>query len=237
MSIKIQSGISTHLHSNPVPYASSAQHATPLGEQIQTMLFGHAKPPLLNPSMFPHLAAVLRQLNTFKRKIAHLAGDHDDDYTLVLADSTLAMVDEEGRIYLGASFLQTHAHTEEGLAVMVGAIAHEIGHRPKLWGSERYQVKRFLTEAEKQAVCRHEETRADIFAGKALAECGLPAQPLCSFLEKIQKTPHPSYFPAHIRAQVILEAHESRSYRVGQRQQSFPSWDRAASAKRHLGEF
>jgi hypothetical protein len=235
--MRIQSGISTHLHSSHAAHASSSQQAAPLGDQIQTMIFGHPKPPVLDVAFFSHLIPVLRKLNTFKRKIAHLAGDNDDDYTLVLADSTIAMVDQEGHIYVGARFLETYAHSEEGWAVLVGALAHEIGHRPKLWGSERYQVKRHLTEAQKQAICRHEETRADIFAGKALAECGLSAQPVCDFLKQIQKTPHPSYFPANVRASVIQEAHEGRAYRMEKRHQYFPSLERGTSAKRHLGEF
>ena len=63
--------------------------------------------------------------------------------------------------------------------VLVGVLAHEMGHRPKRWGEymEEPPVSR------RASLRRHEETRADIFCAKALAELGLQVEPLVAFLK------------------------------------------------------
>ncbi len=233
MSTRIQGGVSTQLNPFGPQWASGrAGEAPPIGQQMQQVLFGRAKPPVLDPGLHPELVAVLQALGRFKRKIATMAGDQDEDYELVLADGTIAMIDADGRIYMGAAFLAAYAEHPE---VLVGALAHEIGHRPKRWSE--YQKRHQLSREELEALCRHEETRADIFAGKALAEMGLECEPLVAFLQQVEDKPHPEYFPAKTRGEVIREAHAGRSYRSQNRKKLFPHFDRMTSPKGHLGEY
>lgn len=211
---------------------TKAGEAAPIGQQIQNALFGKSKPVVLDPAKFPGLAEQLKLLKKYKKKIANMAGDDEDDYSVVLADGTIAMIDSDGTIYVGAKFLKSFGDSPD---VLVGVLAHEIGHRPKRWGE--YKVKRQLKRDEIEFICRHEETRADIFAGKALAEMGLSAEPICEFLQAIEDKPHPEYFPAKDRAQVIRDAHAGRTYRVDNRRKLFPGYDRMASPKGNLGEY
>lgn len=233
MSSRIDGGLSTQL--NPFgpqwPTASRSQEAPPVGQQVQQTLFGKAKPAVLDPAQHPELMAQLQQLNKFRKKLATMAGDREEDYSVALADGTIAMIDEQGVIYVGAKFLAAFGDTPE---VVVGALAHEIGHRPKRWG--QYRVRRQLNREEMEYICRHEETRADIFAGKALAELGMSCEPLVEFLQAIEEKPHPEYFEAKVRAEVIREAHAGRTYRAEARRKLFPGFDRMTSPKGHLGE-
>ena len=218
--------------SNQASSAKSSQQTPSVGAQVQNVLFGKAKPPLLDVANFPHLAEQLKLLRKYKKKLAAMAGDSEEDYELVLADGTIAMIDEEGKIYVGAKFLEEWgAHPE----ILVGVLAHEIGHRPKRWN--QYQTRRQLSPEELQLLCRHEETRADIFSGKALAEMGLDYEPLTRFLLHIEQGPHPEYFSAETRAEVIKESHQGRSYRTKARRSLFPEYDRMTAPKGHLGDY
>jgi len=229
---RIDGGLSTQLNPfGPDWSAGKVGEAPAVGQQVQQALFGRAKPPLLDPARFPELAAMMSQLYKVKKKLAAMAGDKDEDYLIALADGALAMIDEYGVIYVGAGFMAAHLDAPE---VLVGALAHEIGHRPKRWNE--YKTQRRLTREELLALCRHEETRADIFAGKALAELELDCQPLIDFLARIEDGPHPEYFPAAVRGEVIREAYEARRYRALARKKLFPELDRMTSPKGHLGE-
>jgi len=211
---------------------TKAGEAPAIGQQVEQALFARAKPTVLDPARFPELAAQLRMLNNYKKKLATMAGDREEDYDLQLADGTIAMIDGEGVIYVGAAFLAAHAAKPE---VLVGALAHEIGHRPKRW--KEYRAKRQLSRDELAYICRHEETRADLFAGKALAEMGLACEPLVQFLLAVESGPHPDYFPATVRGDVIREAHAGRAYQAKNRRNIFPGFDRMTSPKGHLGEY
>lgn len=202
-----------------------------IGQQVQQTLFGKPKPRVLDASTRPHLQKRLAMLRRFRRKIAHLAGDTEDDYPMLLADGTIASVDGEGNIYLGADFLEQEG---DEAGVVVGALAHEIGHRPKRWS--QYQTTRELSKDELQAICREEEAKADAFAGTALAELELSPDALIAFLQRIQDKPHPDYFPAEVRGEIIREAYRSRTFRADLRRKMFPALDRATSAKLHLGD-
>lgn len=212
--------------------ASTTQQAPEVGQQVQQVLFGKPTPPVLDPAKFPHLAEQLRLLRKFKGKLAAMANDRDEDYSIVLADGTIAMIDASGTIFVGAQFLQACRDQPE---VLVGVLAHEIGHRPKRWGE--YKTRRQLSREELEMLCRHEETRADIFSGKALAEMGMSPEPLVAFLLQIQDRPHPEYFSAEVRAEVIRDAHAGRQFRTKMRRSLFPGYDRMTSPKGHLGEY
>ncbi len=232
MSRRIEANISTQL--NPFgpqwPSGKVAETRT-VGEQVQQALFGRPKPAVLDPAQFPALVESLRLLNKYRKKLAVMAGDEEDDYRIELADGTIAMIDEQGTIYMGEAFVAAFAERPE---VLVGALAHEIGHRPKRWGG--YRAQRQLTRSELTAICREEETRADLFAGKALAEMQLRWEPLAEFLAAVETGPHPEYFPAEVRAQVLEESFTGRAYRADGRRKIFPAFDRMTSPKGHLGE-
>jgi hypothetical protein len=213
------------------PTAKEAAEARTIGERMQQALFGAPKPPVLDPAKFPMLAAQLLLLNKYKKKLATMAGDQDEDYEIVLADGTIASVDQDGRIYMGAEFLMKF---KDQPGVFVGAMAHEIGHRPKRWRA--YQPPPDMTQADIEALCRDEETRADLFAGKALAEMGMDCEPLIEFLEHVDKKPHPEYWPAKVRGEIIRDAHQGRAYRADARKKLFPEFDRMTAPKNHLGE-
>lgn len=240
---RIQGGSSPQLNTSQQATSSHQSAEVPqVGQQVQQTLFGRAKPPILDPAQFPQLAAQLRLLNRYKKKLATMAGDDEGDYEVVLTEGTIAMIDAEGQVYVGAGFLQAFADAETNSAaesVLVGVLGHEIGHRPKRWN--KYRSKRRLSRDELQQLCRFEETRADIFAGKALAEMGLSADPLCEFLLAITSgdpnASHPEYFPVNVRVEVIQEAFSGRTYRRKARRSLFPGFDRMSSPKGHLGEY
>ena len=107
---RIEGGTVSTTFSTLQPQAQARATETPqVGAQIQEVLFGRAKPPVLDPAKFPALAEQLRLLGRYKSKLAEMAGDRDDDYRLVLADGTIAMIDQEGTIFVGAGFLQACA--------------------------------------------------------------------------------------------------------------------------------
>jgi len=205
----------------------------PVAEQIQQTLFGRITPRQLNIADFPDLAAIIRFLNRCRKKLATLHGDPETDYEIVLADGTIAAIDKDGKIFVGAGFLMAYAHEP---SVLVGALAHEIGHRPKRWKEPKYQMRKELTPQDIQAICREEETRADIFAGKGLAELGFDCEPLIDFLKRVQVKPHPDYFSAEVRGDVIREAFGGRDYSVKQRQKLFPGYERYKAARGHVGD-
>jgi predicted Zn-dependent protease len=212
---------------------SQAVQTPPIAEQVQQTLFGRVAPRQLNSADFPDLAALLRLLDKHRRKLVQMHGDADEDYRIVLADDTIAMIDKDGTIYMGAAFLSAFQNEVE---VLVGVLAHEIGHRPKRWTEPQYQVHQELTREDMEAICREEETRADIFAGKGLAELGYSCEPVIEFIKRVQKRPHPEYFPAEVRAEVIRDAHAGRTYRSNQRRKLFPGYHRHVSVRGHLGD-
>ena len=233
---KIDGGIGTQFNSLSqhldTSNAGKSTDVPEVGKQVQNALFGKPKPVILDPAQFPQLAEQLVLLKKYRKKLALMAGDEEDDYQLVLADGTIAMIDENGMIFVGAGFLEA---CKEHPEILVGVLAHEIGHRPKRWSE--YKERKPLTREQLEALCRHEETRADIFAGKALAEMGMDWEPLAEFLEALEDKPHPEYFPAKVRAQVLEDAHSGREYRSENRKKIFPGFDRMTSPTGQLGDF
>lgn len=198
-------------------------------EQVTSNLFGGKKPRVLDEDDAA-TAALMARLHGYRKRLARLAGDHEDDYNLVLAEGTIAMIDEDGLIYVGKSFLLERAHE---LELQVGVLAHEVGHRPKRWAEYKHERPRSKADVDK--LCRLEETRADYFAGRALAELGMSPEPLVRFLEAISVHPHPQYFPAHVRAEAIREGYRDGSRRADTKRRLFPELARMTDAKNDLG--
>lgn len=178
-----------------------------------------------------NLTAQLARLQAYRKRLARLAGDSEDDYALTLADGTIAMIDGDGLIYVGRDFVLQH---QDQLDVMVGVLAHEIGHRPKRW--HEYKQEKVLTKEEREQLCRTEETRADYFAGKALAEMGMRCEPLITFLRNVQTQPHPEYFSAELRGEVIREGFGDGKRQARNRKAFFPELERMRGARLDLGE-
>ena len=122
MSNRISGGVSTQLNPFSQQAQASKQSAqTPeIGQQVSQALFGKAKPPVLDPARFPQLAEQMKTLHRYKKKLATMAGDEEDDYDICLADGTIAMIDEQGMIYVGAGFLEACKDQPE---VLVGVLA------------------------------------------------------------------------------------------------------------------
>ena len=161
-----------------------------------------------------------------------MIGDREKDYRLQLAVGTIAMIDAHGTIYVGKKFLEKF---KQNLEVPIGAIAHEVGHRPQRWAE--YKAKKELNITQLQSLCRYEETRADLFAGRALAETGLSCEPMIKFLEDIEEGPHPEYFPAKLRADVIREGYNEQKKRSNMRRNLWPELDQGTSPRYHLGDY
>ncbi|MEL6761991.1 MAG: hypothetical protein AAFP04_16550, partial [Myxococcota bacterium] len=107
MAGRIEGGISPRLDpraDSPSSAAGQAADVPRVGDQMVHALFGRQQPPVLDPDSHPILAALIRMLNRYRKKLAVMAGDDSDDYVVVLADGTLAMIDELGTIYFGAGF-------------------------------------------------------------------------------------------------------------------------------------
>ncbi len=211
------------------PGTKAAGEARTVGDQVQNDLFGKPKPKVVLDDS-ADVAAQMARLHAYRKKLARLAGDEEDTYDLVLAEGTIAMIDAFGRIYVGKRFLLDHA---ENVALQVGVLAHEIGHRPHRWAE--YREERKLTNEDRLRLCRLEETRADYFAGRALAELALPCDPLCAFLLVVAQLPHPEYFSAKMRAEVVREGYGDGARRSKQLRAMFPELARATSAKGDLG--
>jgi hypothetical protein len=217
---------------NPFGSAGSSKgtaEAKNLGRQVEQELFGKKKPRELDPDD-ADVAAQMARLHAYKGKLARLAGDEPDEYELTLAAGTIAMIDGDGKIYVGKRFLLENA---DKLDVLVGVIAHEIGHRPKRW--KEYRDEQPRNKAQLEELCRLEETYADYFCGRALAELGLQADPVCAFLAAVQDQPHPEYFSAQLRTEVIQEGFTDGRRKARNRKALFPELAKRMSGKNDLG--
>ena len=205
-----------------------AETSTSVGRQVEERLFAQDRPELLEPD--EETAALLARLDTFRKKLARLAGDDEADYRLQLVATAMASINAEGTIFVGRAFLLETAHD---LDIQVGVLAHEIGHRPQRW--DAYRAEAPLDAEGLNDLCRLEETRADYFAGYAVAQLGRPCEPLCAYLHEVQTHPHPAYFTPALRAKTIREGHEAGRRRQVNLQKFFPELARNASASSDLG--
>lgn len=221
---------SPHLHSQPQTAHASATKLPDANEPLplQTVLFGATLPKAVDPASYPQLAEQLRWLMKQKAKIATFVGDKDEEYAIVLSEGEAACIDQHNRIFLGVD-LVARSLKEQGL--LVGILAHEIGHRPKTW--KRVKHDHGMKRAQLAELAKMEEAKADRVAGRALAEMGLLPDELCQFLlahGHFEKQPE-AYFPVDMRVELIRDAHASQIQRSTSAQKLFPQFQRAQSVK------
>lgn len=144
------------LSRNPFGHVEARRAAEPgsLQQQVEQELFGGKRKPQVVDDESRKGEERLALLGAWVKKLARFAGDDEGDYRVRFAKDTIAMIDQQGVIYVGTGFLDAHEHDP---AVVVGVLAHEVGHRPKRWRSYRAEQPR--TKEELQALCRLEETR------------------------------------------------------------------------------
>jgi hypothetical protein len=192
-----------------------------LHTQVERELFSRRMPAVVEDDDF---AAVMGLLTSWKNRLARLAKEPEESFRVRLCDGTMAMIDASGLIVFGRSFLRAHAGN---VPLLVGVLAHEIGHRPRRW---QHNKDTAASAAEVQRICRSEETQADWFAGAALAEFGLSAEPMCELLLSLgDGSGSHQYFPANVRVDVVREAHEAHARKSRVRKEFFPSLDKHAA--------
>ena len=209
--------------------AKRAPQTESLQKQVEGELFGKKKPVVVDDDS-AEAEARLATLSAWVKKLARVAqqsaGDDVDDYSVRFAKDTIAMIDQRGVIYVGVSFLDAHPDFAAGgkdASLVVGVLAHEVGHRPKRWAA--YKAERPTSKEDLEKLCRLEETRADYFCGRALAAFGLDVEPVCRFLLALTdpkaKGAH-EYFPAPMRVDVIKEGHADGRRKDAQTRALFP---------------
>ncbi|MDP2343828.1 MAG: hypothetical protein Q8O67_22910 [Deltaproteobacteria bacterium] len=227
-------GLSRNPFGATAAHTKEARPAETLGQQVEEELFGKKrKRPTLVDDDSVEMQGLLARLSAWKDKLARFAGDREADYRLQLCEGTIAMIDAGGDILLGRKFLLAH---RDDTPLLVGVIAHEIGHRPARWSSLKAEQPR--TRVELQELCRLEETRADHFAGRALAAFGLSPSSLCTFLlalEDPKAQGSHDYFPAPLRVEVIVEGHADGQRKGNARKSLFPELDRHTNPRNDLG--
>jgi hypothetical protein len=92
----------------------------------------------------------------------------------------------------GGWFLTSLGRRKNGLSGL-GKIVSQFGQSDPPYGlcclSFHWRITMGLTKGQLEALCRYEETRVDIFAGKALAVMEMSWEPLAAFLEGMEDPP------------------------------------------------
>lgn len=177
--------------------------AHPMG----VLLFGKRPPKKVDKRKHPKLAKALRKLQALAEQIAPWAGADPEELSLELCEGNNASITREGTVFIGVTLLERHQRDDDFLVAVLG---HELGHRPWSWPDLELSG---LTRAERDALYREEEAKADRFAGRMLAELGADPEAICRFLiaeEHFEGHAPADYYPATVRAQHIREAFQRR---------------------------
>jgi len=199
--------------------------------RVQKALSQRNPPKELDLNLYVEIHDLWKKLQQHKIKIVDFAGENQNKYELCLSTGFSACIDARGRIYFGIDLLRSF----QELSVLIGILAHEIGHRPHLWG--RYRTGKQLSRAQLNAICRKEEAIADYFCGQVLAEEQISVEPNIQFLQQHQILAHPKYLPASKRAEIIWTAWSNQQNIASTRKQLWPSLDKKISLHHILGEF
>jgi len=145
-------------------------------------------------------------LAVIKRKLNALTGEK---YTLVPAQGDRVCIDDKGQVHVGLLFLETYLNTPP---VLAGVLAHEWGHFPT---RRKLPNLDSLTWDEVYRLRREEETKADMFCGRALVLLGYPVEPLLAYLKANEnpKEKSPKYHTVQSRIQIIVRTYRSQAAR------------------------
>lgn len=171
------------------------------------LLFGKRPPKLVDRRRYPSLKKALKKLDLSTLQLSEALGAPESFFSVELCEGQNASINRQGQIAFGLELLNEHQRDDE---VLVGVLAHEVGHQPWSWprGDLSHLNRKQLDE-----LYREEEAKADRFAGRALAELGLSPDSLAELLLKAaQFEAHPpsDYYPAKERARMIREAYQRR---------------------------
>jgi hypothetical protein len=175
----------------------------PLG----ALLFGKRPPKLVDRRKYPSLGKALKKLDLSKQQIAEALGAPEAFFSVELCEGDNASINQNGQIAFGLELLDEHQNENE---LLVGVLAHEIGHQP--WSWPKGDLSK-LTKKQLDQLYKDEEAKADRFAGRALADLGLSPDALCDLLlslHKFESHPPSDYYPAPVRAQMIREVFSNR---------------------------
>ena len=182
---------------------------SPGAEKIKKSL-GDPLPQLADLKVYPE---ALQQafsysgiLAVIKRKLNAITGEK---YSLVPAQGERVCIDEKGQVHVGLVFLETYLNQP---AVLAGVLAHEWGHFPTRSYLPNLDS---LSWKEVYRIRREEETKADMFAGRALYLLGYPVEPLLHYLKRSENPREKTekYHSVESRAHVILSSYRSQSAR------------------------
>lgn len=180
----------------------------PGAHPMSVLLFGKRPPKRVDRRKHPKLGKSLSKLEYVKDQISELLGRQGKELTLELCEGENACISRDGEISFGVELLERHGDDDD---LMVAVLGHEIGHQPWTW-PERLDP-RGMTKAKLDAIYREEESKADRFAGRILAELGARPDSLCDFLrarESFEAVKPTDYYPAETRARIIRGAFQRR---------------------------
>jgi hypothetical protein len=175
---------------------------------MMVLLFGKTPARRLDSRRFPNLRKALRKLGLIKAQVAEIAGQPEGLFDIQLCEGGNASISRDGEIGVGKELLEEFPNDDE---LWVGILGHEIGHAP--WSWPNYDLSR-MRKKDRDQLYRDEEAKADRFAGRALAELGVSPQRICQFLiasAAFEAHPPSDYYPANVRAEMILDAFRRRS--------------------------
>ncbi len=179
------------------------QEEIPLG----ALLFGKKPPKLVDRRKYPSLKKGMKKLDLSKTQIAEALGAPESFFSVELCEGDNASINQNGQIAFGLELLDEHQNENE---LLVGVLAHEIGHQPWTWPKDDLS---HLTKKDLDLLYKEEEAKADRFAGKALAELGVDPDAVCDLLlslHKFESHPPSDYYPAPQRVEMIKEAFAKR---------------------------
>ena len=180
----------------------------PSPHPLNVLLFGKRPPKLVDRRKHPKLKKALRKLEALKEEIAmEILGEPEGRLSLELCEGSNASISRDGQIAFGVELLEEHQKDDD---LLVAVIGHEIGHQPWTWPKGDFSR---LTKAQLDAIYREEESKADRFAGRVLAELGADPTSICDFLiaaQRFEARRPTDYYPAEVRAEIIQQAFRRR---------------------------
>jgi hypothetical protein len=185
------------------PVLRSPQH--PVG----VLLFGKRAPKLVDKRKFPKLKKGLKRLEDMTEHIALLVGRNGErEFDLQLCEGDNASISRDGQIAFGVDLLDAHQENDDLLLAVLG---HEIGHQPWSWPGGSMAS---LSKSALEQMYREEEAKADVFAGRVLAEMGGSTEAIEAFLRESAKgfeaKQNNEYYPVEVRIEMIRKSFQRR---------------------------